>query len=419
MSGSVPIRTGAAAEFPYWRRNRYALACATFLLAVGFGSANPFLPLAVKELGVTQHVETWVGYMAGGYFLLSFFLTPVWGVVSDHYGRKLMVLRTSFGMGVLTLLMPFAPNIGWFMALFLLMGTTNGFNPASQALIVTTTPPKEMGKSLALVTSGSLLGGATGPAVGAALASWLPNYRSLFFVNAAFVFGAGLLALVFSRERYVRPTGAFRLNLRDDFRTILALPDIKVLYPMVLCYTLTYYGSVTIISVYTLEMLNHAGVTRAADVNFWVGAVAMSFTIASGIAVPIWGSLLDRLGAPRVLALSLLCGGLGALPVALVFSPLQLTVARAVMGLVAVGIGPAAVTLIKARSPAGMEGRVLAYSAACGALGMGVGPFVAGQIGPVFGLRAYFALNALLILSLLVVWLRAWGRQNERSSVSG
>jgi DHA1 family multidrug resistance protein-like MFS transporter len=403
----------------HWRRNKYSLSAATFLLATGFGAAVPFLPLTVRELGVTEHVETWVGYMVGGYFGLSFFLTPVWGVVSDHFGRKAMVLRTSLGMGLLLLLMPLAPSLGWFAFIYLLMGTTNGFNPACHALIVTTTPSREIGKSLALVQSGSLLGGALGPAVGAALAGWLPNYRALFYVNAGFVLAAAVLALAFAWERHTRPRQPFRLNLLQDLKVIARLPDLKVLYPINFAYTLTYYGSVTIISVYTLQLLTLVGETRPAEINFWVGTVSIAFTVASGLAVPLWGRLADRLGAPRVLALSLLCGGLGALPVALAFSPAQLAWARGLMGLMAVGIGPAATALIKARSPAGMEGRVLSYSAAFGALGMGVGPFVAGQIGPLFGLRSYFALNALLILALLALWARSWGWRSGKSAPTG
>jgi MFS family permease len=311
------------------------------------------------------------------------------------------------------MLMPVMPSLAGFMLVYLLMGTTNGFNPACHALIATTTPNREIGKSLALVQSGSLLGAALGPAVGAALAGALPSYRHLFYVNGAFVLAAALLALVFARERHARPAGPFRLNLLADLRIIARLPDLKVLYPINLAYTLTYYGSVTIISVYTLELLHRVGESRPAEINFWIGVVSMVFAVASVLAVPLWGALLDRFGTGRVLALSLLCGGAGALPVALAFSPLQLAFARAAMGALAVGIGPACIALIKARSPRGMEGRVLSYAAAFGALGMGVGPFVAGQIGPRLGLRAYFVLNAALILVLLLAWLRSGRRGGE------
>jgi MFS family permease len=60
-----------------------------------------------------------------------------------------------------------------------------------------------------------------------------------------------------------------------------------------------------------------------------------------------------------------------------------------------------------------MEGRVLAYAAGFGSLGMGIGPFVAGQIGPWLGLRAFFALNSLLLFVLLALWWRSWQRSRR------
>jgi MFS family permease len=68
------------------------------------------------------------------------------------------------------------------------------------------------------------------------------------------------------------------------------------------------------------------------------------------------------------------------------------------------------VTLVKTFAPPGMESRVLSYATAFGALGIGGGPFLAGQIGPLLGLRAYFALNSCLLLVALGVWLRAMSR---------
>lgn len=280
----------------HWRQNTYALAAAAFLLSVGFGISGPFLPLVARELGVSEHVETWVGYVLGGYFGLSFFLTPLWGVVADHYGRKAMVLRTSFGMGALTLLMPFAPNLASFTVLYLLMGTTNGFIPSCQALVATTTPARRLGSSLALVQTGALLGGAIGPALGAFAAGLVPRYRDLFFLNAGLVLGAGLLALLFAREDYGRPGTPFRPHLWRDLRVIVRIPNLIVLFLVMFATTVTYYGSSVIVTVYALELLQAAGSSGAAQVNFWVGAVSVAFTAASALCVPVWGRLTDRLG---------------------------------------------------------------------------------------------------------------------------
>jgi MFS transporter, DHA1 family, multidrug resistance protein len=394
--------------YPFWRRNRFALPFSTFSLTFGWAIANPFLPLILREEGVTQHLETWVGYMMGVYFAISFFLTPVWGVVADHFGRKPMVLRTSLGMGIVFLLLAIAPSIGWFVPIFLLLGTTNGFNPACHALAVTTTPPQRMGSVLSMVQTGALLGGTFGPAVGAVLAGFLPSYRSLYLASGVFSVSAGIVALVLVKERFVRPESPLKFNLVQDARGIARLPNLFALFGLYLVYTLSFNGSVAIASVYTLDMLPSHGVGDAHGTNTWIGAVSMALPIGSALAVPVWGRLLDRFGSPRVLLASLLLGMLAMIPVIVARTPLHLVLARFVFGAFAVGIGPAAITLVKHRSPAGMESRVLAYLTAFGMLGLGVGPFIAGEVGPWLGLRAYFGLNGLMLLACLWAWYRSW-----------
>jgi MFS transporter, DHA1 family, multidrug resistance protein len=398
------------AAYPFWRRNRLALPFATFSLTFGWAIANPFLPLILREEGVTEHLETWVGYLSGVYMLISFLLTPVWGVVADHYGRKPMVLRTSIGMGIIFFLLAVAPSVYWFIPIFLLLGTTNGFNPACHALAVTTTPPKRMGSVLSLVQTGALLGGTVGPAIGALMAGFLPSYRSLYTASGMFSLAAGAVALLLVKEQFVRPTAPLQFHLVKDARSIARLPNLFVLFSLYTVYTLSFNGSVAIASVYTLQMLPNHGIGDSHNTNFWVGAVSMALPIGSAFAVPVWGRCLDRFSAPRVLMASLLLGALAVLPVMFAQTPLQLVIARFVFGAFAVGTGPAAITQVKQRSPPGMESRVLAYLTAFGMLGLGIGPFMAGQVGPLLGLRTYWGLNGLLLIVCLVSWYRSWSR---------
>ncbi|MFI5400803.1 MAG: MFS transporter, partial [SAR324 cluster bacterium] len=119
-AAAAPEESDEDLRFPFWRRNRIALSLCAFAQSISFGLSYPFLPLVLREMGVADHLETWVGYLVGAYFALSFVLTPVWGVVADHFGRKAMVLRTSLGMAVVYLLLPLAPSVHWFIPLFLL-----------------------------------------------------------------------------------------------------------------------------------------------------------------------------------------------------------------------------------------------------------------------------------------------------------
>jgi MFS family permease len=401
---------GVEEQYPYWRRNMFAMSLAAFALSTGFGISNPFFPLVLRELGAQGHLETWVGYAMGSYFGLSFFLTPLWGVVADHYGRKLMALRTSLGMALIFLVLPLAPSLGWFMGLYVLMGTTNGFIPSTNALIVTNTPTKRLGRALSLVQTGTLVGGAAGPALGALVASALPAYRYLFWVSGALLVLAGLLTLLLARERHERPAEPFRLHLVRDFRVIRRIPHMGGLMFLAFMQTFTYLGSLTVISVFVLNLLAARGIHEGPTLDFWVGAVTLSFTAGSALVVPLWGRLLDRFGPARTLAASLLGAALASLPVALVQTPLQLSIARCVLGMLAIGIGPSLLSIIKGYSPRGMESRVLAYAAAFGSLGIGGGPLLAGYIGPLLGLRAFFALNSVLLLVSFALWLRALGR---------
>jgi hypothetical protein len=68
---------------------------------------------------------------------------------------------------------------------------------------------------------------------------------------------------------------------------------------------------------------------------------------------------------------------------------------------------PAIVRLLKAHAPAGMDARAISYSASFQFIAMGLAPFFAGLIGPVLGLRAYFALIIVLTVAGLVLWLRS------------
>ena len=404
FAGSVNAAM-ATEKFIDWKRNARALALASVFHALGVGMVHPFLPLIFQEMGAQGNLETWVGYGLGGYFGLSFFLTPFWGGVGDYFGRKPMVLRTSLGMGLVYGSLAFMPGLGWMLGLYIMLGTTNGFVPNTQALIATNTPNQAMGHSLSLVHAAVLIGSTLGPAVGAVLVAWLPAYRYLFLVCGGLILSSGFLVLLLAREQHQRPAGPFRLQVWQDLRMTLRLPRLGVLMFVQFLFSFVYMGSTAIVSVFALELLTAREMSDKGSVATWVGVISLAMTLASALAAPLWGRLIDRIGAPAVLALGLCCAAAGSLPMILVQSPLQLLLARIGLGALAVGIAPASIVMMKTHAPAGKESQVMAFGAACGALGVGVGPFVAGQIGPIFGLRTHFGLNALLLLIGMLLWL--------------
>jgi MFS family permease len=100
------------------------------------------------------------------------------------------------------------------------------------------------------------------------------------------------------------------------------------------------------------------------------------------------------------------------LPLLFLQTPLQLVLTRVAFGLSASLMLPAIIRLLKNFAPAGMDARAISYATSFQFMAMGLAPFSAGLIGPVFGLRAYFALTAGLTFLALALWLR-YGRRAD------
>jgi DHA1 family multidrug resistance protein-like MFS transporter len=396
-------------RFPYWRRNLKVIPLSNLLASLGFGLAWPFLPLMVRGLGVQENLATWVGYMVLGFYIVSFTMNPIWGGIADHYGRKVMVLRATIGMGVAFTLVPFAPSPLWFACLIMVVGFFNGSTGASLALLVANTPPKRIGTALSLAQTGTLVGQTMGPAVGAVLGAVVDRVHWLFWLSGAVLLLASALVAIFVREVKQLAAGRWRLQWIAPLRELLRVPHIGPLYLLGFLFSVLWSGNVTIMSIYVLQLLppQAQGIGNEA---FWVGAVAVALGVSGLLAMPVWGWVLDRRDPARVLAFSTAAAALTHVPLLFIQTPLQLVLARVAFGVSAAAMQPAIVRLLKEHAPVGMDARAISYATSFQFIAMGLAPFVAGLIGPTLGLRAYFGLTIVLTVGGLALWMRGGRR---------
>lgn len=396
-------------RYPYWRRNRYVIAFANFVCGMGFNLVWPFVPLMVRGLGVRENLETWVGYMLLVFYLVSFAVSPIWGGIADHYGRKLMVLRAMLGIGVAMLLMPLAETPLVFAALLMLIAVFNGFTPAGVSLLVANTPPQRIGSVVALAQTGGLVGQALGPAFGAALIALFEPQHRLFWISAALMLGGGALVAFQVGEVKQLAAGPWRVRWIGGLRDMLAAPRIGLLYLLNFLFMIMWYGGVTVVTVFVIQILEVQG-ADAAEEAFWVGAAAMAMAVGTVIALPFWGRALDRIGPRRVLVYATVATVVTHLPLLVIETPLQVAIARAAFGMGAAAMPTAIVQLIRMHAPPGTDARAISYSTAFQFFAMGIAPFAAGLIGPVLGLRVYFALTIVSMAAGLWLWQRAAAR---------
>ncbi len=391
--------------YPYWQRNLQVLPPANALTSMGFAVSVPFLPVMLHSLGVHDHLETWIGNTMLMFYVISFLCGPIWGSIADHFGRKIMVLRAMFGMGILMTMVPFAPSPTWFVFLFALVGFFNGGSMSAQALIVANTPPRLIGAALTRLQSTILVGATLGPALATSLVAVVSRPHWLFWVSGGLLITGGMLVLVFAREVKQLASGPWRLNWLGSLRELLAVPRIGKLYVLNFIFAMLSAGNITVLSVFVLQLLGPQS-SALGDGAFWIGAVAMGLAISSVVSLVLSGRLLDRVDPARVLVLTTAAAALTQLPLIVLETPLQLVMSRIAFGLCTSLMQPAIVRLMKDYAPPGMDARAISYSSSFHFIAIGTAPFLAGLIGPVFGLRAYFALTAILTTSAFVMWLR-------------
>ena len=110
---------------PHWRRTLWVLFFANVATATGMMAMVPFLTFFVEERGIEDPElrNLWSGIIVGAAPVIAALMGPVWGAISDRFGRKIMVLRALGAIVVFVGLMGIAPNIWVLLLLRVLLGT--------------------------------------------------------------------------------------------------------------------------------------------------------------------------------------------------------------------------------------------------------------------------------------------------------
>src|SRR5690606_16206530 len=156
----------------------------------------PFLPLYMIDLGATSDANAlfWVGVATSVQGVGRLVTGPLWGILSDRYGRRLMFVRALGFASVTTAIAAFATEPWHIAVAFACQGIFSGFIPAAVALTSVSVPDSKLNASLSLVTGAQYLGNTVGPAVGSVLAIVL-GMRGAIVAGAVMPALAGLMVL--------------------------------------------------------------------------------------------------------------------------------------------------------------------------------------------------------------------------------
>ncbi len=208
------------------------------ILAIGV--IIPVLPQLVKTFthGDTGRAADYVGLFGAVWALMQFVFSPVQGALSDHFGRRPVLLLSIFGLGADFVLMACAPNVAWLFVGRAISGITAASFSTANAYVADITAPKDRAASFGLLGTAFGIGFIIGPAMGGVLGQVDP--RLPFWAAAGLAFTNGLYGLFVLPESLPKdrrapfklanasPLGSLKLLVR--YPGLLQLGGVMFLY---------------------------------------------------------------------------------------------------------------------------------------------------------------------------------------------
>src|SRR5215831_11298768 len=151
-----------------FRRLLVLIAVATVDM-IGGAMVFPLIPFYALKL---HAAPTTVGVIIASFFVAQLISAPIWGRVSDHYGRRPALL---IGLGASTVaffVFGFANSIWLLFLCRIVQGLGGGTTGVLQAYVGDTIPPEDRARSLGWLSAGTNVGTMLGPVIGSFATVW-------------------------------------------------------------------------------------------------------------------------------------------------------------------------------------------------------------------------------------------------------
>jgi DHA1 family tetracycline resistance protein-like MFS transporter len=186
--------------------------------AVSFSIVLPILPHLVRKMsgGDLASAAEWMILFASVWGLAQFVSAPVLGALSDRYGRRPVLLISSFGLGLDYLFMAVAPSLSLLLVGRIISGATSASLATAHAYVADVVPQDRRAAAFGQLASSISIGFLVGPVVGGLLGEI--DLRLPYLVAAVVTLLNGLYGLLILPESLPPESRANGFELRSPLK---------------------------------------------------------------------------------------------------------------------------------------------------------------------------------------------------------
>ena len=352
---------------------------------VGWGIVLPILPLYGERF--TRSPVT-LGILVASFSVMQLLFAPIWGRVSDRYGRRPVLVISLFGTALGSLVMGLAPAL-WVLFLGrVLDGISGGSVSTAHAAVADMAEPEQRARLLGLLGAAFGVGFVAGPAIGGLAA--LFGERVPLFVAATIAGANAVVAL--RRLPETRPVDTVAHTVEAP-----RLPaPVRRLIVVVFVATSAFTGFEATFALLGQERFD---LTIASTSAVFVAIGLLLVFFQGGMVHPA----VARFGELRTARAGLVLNVVGFVLVALAESWWLLVPAVALLTAGQGLLAPVLTSMVAGRARVDRRGSVLGLQQSVSALARVVGPIAAGFLFAHVGVGAPYAAGAVLACLALAV----------------
>ena len=283
-------------------RNTWFILFTIFLDAAGMCLIIPVLPDVLRRF-ITDPtlVSLNFGYFVGIYAVMQFFASPILGVLSDCYGRRVILLTSLMGAVIDYIFMAFAPTLGLLYLGRIISGLTGASMAVAFSYMADISDEQTRPGNFGLISAAWGVGFIIGPLIGGMVGIY--GSAAPFLVSAAlnlfnFMFGLIVLPESLPKEQR-RPIVWHHFN---PLVLIIRAFKMSSIVRLILIYFLLFLAM-------NVHMVNWALYTQikfnwtASEIGFSLAFLGLMIALVQGV---LSKTIINRLGLRRALTTGIL-----------------------------------------------------------------------------------------------------------------
>jgi DHA1 family multidrug resistance protein-like MFS transporter len=383
------------------RKNTGILFFTMVVVMLGFGIVIPILPFYIESFGAGGAE---LGLLMSTFAIMQFLFSPVWGDLSDRFGRKPFLIIGTLGNGLAMMLFGLSTEMWMLLAARALAGVLSAATlPTAMAYISDSTSQDDRGKGMGIIGAAMGVGMVIGPGLGGSLAG--------ISLSAPFFLAAGVSVIAATLIFFALPESLPKEKRMATEGKKIQGPQVKAMWaalfspigiPLILAFTLS-FGLTNFEGIFGLYALSRFAYGPR-EVGLLLTGIGITSAFVQGV---LTGPLTKRWGDVVVIRAALLSSGIGFGIMLLAFNFITVLLTVMLFVLSTALLRPA-VSSITSKRATGGQGMAMGLNNSFMSLGRIVGPIWAGLVFDVNYILPYLsgAFIMLIGFTISMIWLK-------------